>query len=84
MTIPGVNERMALLIKLLKDDPERLLMVKEVESRFSISNFTARSDLKALVQLGLLNAIQVNKKKQSFIRSNNFETVLKKLSVNKL
>ena len=62
MTIPGVNERMALLIKLFKDDPERLLMVKEVESRFSISNFTARSDLKALVQLGLLNAIQVNKK----------------------
>ncbi|WP_026751264.1 DeoR family transcriptional regulator [Sediminibacterium sp. C3] len=62
MTIPGVNERMALLIKLLKDDPERLLMVKEVESRFSISNFTARSDLKALVQLGLLNVIQVNKK----------------------
>ena len=43
MTIPGVNERMALLIKLLKDDPERLLMVKEVESRFSISNFTAVS-----------------------------------------
>jgi len=84
MTIPGVNERMALLIKLLKDDPERLLMVKEVESRFSISNFTARSDLKALVQLGLLNAIQVNQKKQSFIKSNNFETVLKKLSVNKL
>lgn len=84
MTIPGVNERMTFLIKLLKDDPERILMVKEVESRFSISNFTARSDLKALVQLGLLNAIQVNKKKQSFIRSNNFETVLKKLSANKL
>lgn len=78
MKIPGVNDRMAQIIKLIYDYPDRILNSKEMESRFSVSNFTARTDLKSLVELGFLEIIQVNKQKQNFIKSSTFEKVLKR------
>lgn len=78
MKIPSVNDRMAQILKVVNDDADRILNSKEIESRFSISNFTARSDLKTLVELGFLEIIQVNKKKQNFIKSKNFDKLLNK------
>ncbi|HBL76155.1 MAG: cell filamentation protein Fic [Bacteroidetes bacterium GWF2_42_66] len=77
MKIPFVNERMAQVLKIVNDDPERILHIKEIEKRFLVSNFTARTDLKMLVELGFLEIIQVNKKKQAFIKSGKFEEILK-------
>ncbi|MFZ1306412.1 MAG: HTH domain-containing protein, partial [Ferruginibacter sp.] len=77
LKIPNVNDRMAQILKILYDDSERIFNTKEIESRFDISNFTARSDLKALVDLGFLEIIQVNKKKQNFIKSKDFDKILK-------
>ena len=76
MKIPLVNERMAQILKILNDDSDRILNIKEIENRFNISNYTARTDLKTLVELGFLEVIQVNKKKQNFIKSKNFEDIL--------
>lgn len=81
MKIPNVNDRMAQLLKIVNDDPDRVLNIKEVESRFNISGYTARTDLKTLVALGFLEIIQVNKKKQNFIRSKNFNEVLNKFDL---
>jgi len=78
LKIPGVNERMAQIIKTIHDDSDRVLNSKELEKRFQVSNFTARSDLKALVSLGFLDIIHVNKIKLNFIQSKNFEKTLKK------
>jgi len=78
MKIPNVNDRMAQILKIMHDDSERILNTKEIESRFDISNFTARSDLKTLVELGFLKIIQVNKKKQNFIKSKDFDKILNK------
>lgn len=78
MKIPSVNDRMAQVLKMLHDDPDRILNVKEMESRFGVSGFTARMDMKLLVELGFLDVIQVNKKKQNFVRSSQFNEVLKK------
>ncbi|MDR0801743.1 Fic family protein [Fluviicola sp.] len=80
MKIPGVNDRMAQILKIIYDDSDRVLNSKEVEKRFSISNFTARQDLKNLVELGFLEVVQVNKIKQNFIKSKNFEQELKKIN----
>src|SRR5690606_31416923 len=52
MRINGVNDRMAQIIKIVYDDADRVLTSKEIENRFGVSNFTARSDLKSLVALG--------------------------------
>lgn len=78
LKIPNINERQAQIIKLLHDDSDRVLNAKEIENRFNTSNFTARSDLKGLVELGFIEIIQVNKIKQSFIKSTQFEDILKK------
>lgn len=78
MKIPGVNDRMAQILKIVHDDSDRILNSKEMESRFNISNYTARKDLKTLVELGFLDIIQVNKQKQNFVRAANFESVFKK------
>lgn len=78
MKIPGVNDRMAQILKIIYDDSDRILNAKEMESRFNISNYTARTDLKSLVELGFLEIIQVNKQKQNFVKSSNFETTLKR------
>ncbi len=74
--IPGVNERMAQVLRILDSDPDRILNIKEVQSRFDVSDYTARSDLKALVGLGFLEVVQVNKQKQNFIRSDGFDDIL--------
>ena len=78
MKIAGVNERMAQIIKIIYDDPERVLSIKEIENRFLISNHTARTDLKQLVDLGFLEVIPVNKKKQSYIKSASFYNLLQR------
>ena len=78
MRIPSVNERMAQILKVIHDDSDRVLNIKEIQSRFNVSSFTARTDLKTLVELGFLEIIQVNKKKQNFIKSDNFDVVLNK------
>ena len=77
MKIPSVNDRMAQILKIIHEDSERIFNTKEIETRFSISNYTARTDLKGLVSLGFLKIIQVNKKKQNFIKSENFNEILK-------
>lgn len=81
MKIPGVNDRMAQIIKLMHEDSERVLNIKEIESRFNVSNFTARQDLKSLVEMGFLEIIQVNLKKQNFIKSKYFDDIIRKNKV---
>ncbi|MBI5541328.1 MAG: HTH domain-containing protein [Bacteroidia bacterium] len=78
LKIPGINERMAQILKIIHDDADRMLTSKELEKRFNISNFTARADLKSLVEFGFLEIIHVNKIKQNFIKSKNFERILKR------
>ncbi len=81
MKIPNVNDRTSQILKILNDDGDRVLNTKEIESRFNISNYTARTDLKSLVELGFLEIIQVNKKKRNFIKSRNFNEILNKYDI---
>jgi Fic family protein len=81
LKISGVNERMAQILKIINDDSDRVLNSKELEKRFNVSNFTARSDLKSLVEMGFLEIVHVNKIKQNYIRSKTFDASLKKYEV---
>jgi Fic family protein len=75
--IHGINVRQAQLIKVIQENPNASFTVKEVESRFAVSNFTARTDLEGLVKLGYLSYIQINKVKRSYIKSNLFDGLIK-------
>lgn len=64
--LDGVNERQALILKWLSEEPEQIFTVKEIQTRFNISNQTARTDLDGLVALNYLENINFNKKTKGF------------------
>lgn len=75
--IDGVNERQAQILKLIYDTPEITLNVRDIEGRYLVSEFTARKDLKELVESGYLQKVQVNKVKNNYVKSIDFDTLLK-------
>lgn len=80
--IKGINSRQALIIQWLFQEPDLMLSVKEIETRFTISNQTARTDLTELVNLGYLDMIDLNNKTKGFCRTDDFENLIKKESRN--
>lgn len=81
--IRGVNERQAIIMKWLYEEPELIFSVKEIENRMSVSNQTARTDLESLVDIGFLQAIDLNKKTKGFCRSEDFEALLTEKMIKK-
>ncbi len=77
--IKGINERQALMLKWLYEEPDLLFTVKEIETRFSISNQTARTDLITLAEKGFLELIFLNKKKQAFAKGKKFDKLISKI-----
>ncbi|MBL0913400.1 MAG: Fic family protein [Bacteroidia bacterium] len=77
--IRGVNERQALIIKWLYDEPDLLFSVKEIETRFMVSNQTARTDLSGLVKMGYLQEMDLNKKTKGYYRHPDFDMLLGKM-----
>jgi Fic family protein len=75
--ISHINERQAEILKMYYDEANLILTVKEIETRFMVSNQTARSDLLQLVENGFIEIIQANKKKQIFIRTDRFQKLVK-------
>ena len=78
-SIKEINLRQAQIIKIVKEKPNASFSVKEIETRFSVSNFTARADLKGLAALGYLSEIRLNKIKRHYIKSDKFDQLLKKI-----
>jgi Fic family protein len=76
--IKNINERQALILKWIYEEPDILLTVKEIENRFNISNQTARTDLYELKKKGYLDLIDLNKKTKAFCKSEKFEEKIKK------
>ena len=77
--IRGINQRQAQIIQIVQEKPDVSFTVKEIENRFSVSNFTARVDLENLVKTEYLSEIKINKIKRVYIRSGKFDTLIKKI-----
>ncbi|MXV52455.1 cell filamentation protein Fic [Pedobacter sp. HMF7647] len=76
--IDGVNERQAIIMKWIYEEPNLLFSVKEIENRMIVSNQTARTDLEGLVNKGFLQMISLNKKTKGFCRADEFENLVSK------
>ncbi len=74
----NINERQALMLKWIQEEPNTILFVKEIETRFSVSNQTARTDLQNLADEGYLEVVYLNKKKQAFVKSKQFDELVSK------
>lgn len=75
--IKGINMRQAQIIKIMLKKTNTCFSVKEIENRFSVSNFTARMDLEGLVKLDYLSDIKLNKVKRNYIKSAKFDKLIK-------
>ena len=79
LLLGDVNERQATILTWLRENPNLVLTVKEVETRFAVSHPTARLDVEELVNRGLLLRVPVNKVKNNYIKGDNFDSFLMKL-----
>ena len=73
MAIGNINQRQALILQYFAEDPDLVLTVKEVQSRFSVASMTARKDLSELVQQGYLQEIAINKVTRGYLRGQKFD-----------
>jgi len=72
-----VNERQAEIIKNLINEPESILSINEVQSKFGTSYQTARTDLMELENKGYLSTKTVGKK-FIYFKSSEFDEKIKK------
>jgi len=76
--IRGVNSRQAIIIQWLFEEPDLMVSVKEIETRLTVANQTARTDLMELVNRGYLEMVDINNKTKGFCRTTEFENLLNK------
>ena len=68
MLAGNINYRQAIVLQRLKDEPNTVFTVKDVQDLFSVSSMTARKDLSDLVQQGYLTEIAINKVTRGYIK----------------
>lgn len=77
LKLDNVNDRQALILKWIYEEPSLLLTAKDVEARLGVSNQTARSDLRGLLQDEFLTEISINKKTSAYGKGRNFDSEFK-------
>ena len=78
LKVEGLNPRQIQIIKKFSDNPKLVMTIKEVKNTFNVVPQTARTDLLKLVKMGFLRKSRMGKKKLIFLRSEQFESLLKK------
>ncbi len=77
LSLGHINEHQAGILKLMSDQPKFLLTVKDVQNRCMVSHTTAKLYIDGLVKQGYLIEIQLNKRKKGYVRSDDFEKLIK-------
>jgi len=80
LRIGGLNERQMQILRLYQESESLVLTGREVEQRFGVSQPTAKSDLKGLVERGFLDEIAYNKVKRGYLKSTHFDELLDEAS----
>lgn len=73
----NLNERQAMILSLLNENPRLILTVKELQNRFAVSHPTVKLDVDALVERGFLDKIAVNKVKFNYVKGEKFDSLIK-------
>lgn len=68
MIAGNINYRQAMILQRLKEEPNTIMTVKDMQEQFSVSSMTARKDLADLVQQGFLTEIAINKVTRGYIK----------------
>ena len=77
--IKDINDRQIIILKMLSDDPEFSITIKEIQNRFNTVYQTARTDLMGLEKFGFIQKRTIGKKKLIYHRSENFDKIISEL-----
>ena len=69
MIAGNINYRQAMILQRLKEEPNTIMTVKDVQEMFSVSSMTARKDLSDLVLQGYMTEIALNKVTRGYIKT---------------
>jgi len=64
----NINQRQALILQRLKEEPDTIFTVKDVQEQFSVSSMTARKDLSDLVRQNYMTEIALNRVTRGYIK----------------
>ena len=79
LQLGDINDRQAQIIKMFVDNPKEVITVKDIQTKFFISATTAKADIMGLVNRELINEFAFNKVKRGYVRSEDFEELVKPL-----
>lgn len=71
--IPGISGRQMEILRLYSENPDAVYTSRNLETRFSVSVKTLRSDLEGLVEAGLLERVALNRRLTGYTRSSDYE-----------
>lgn len=75
LRIGNINERQAEILKLVLDNPQIMLTIKELQTRFGVTHTTAKSDVNGLTSIGFLSEIALNGRKRGYVRGDRFNEI---------
>lgn len=75
LRLGNINERQAEILKIILDNPQSVLTIKELQNRFNITHTTAKNDMNGLTSFGFLAEIALNKRKKGYIRGDKFSKI---------
>ncbi|MBP3552240.1 MAG: Fic family protein [Bacteroidaceae bacterium] len=79
LQLGNINERQAQIIRMYIDNPNEVLTVKDVQTKFMVTATTAKSDITGLMQRGMLSEISFNKVKKGYIKGEDFDESIKQI-----
>ena len=79
LQLGNINERQAQIIRMYIDNPNEVLTVKDVQTKFMVTATTAKSDITGLMQRGMLSEISFNKVKKGSIKGEDFDESIKQI-----
>lgn len=75
--IANINERQRYVLRTISESKRTLFTPKELATQFDISPKSARTDLQDLVEMGYLSPTNLNKRAIGYIKSDQFEELIK-------
>ena len=74
----NTNDRQRYVFKVIMENKHIIITPKELASQFDITTRTARTDLQELVKMGYLKITNINKRALGYIKSDDFEGLIKR------
>lgn len=74
----NTNDRQRYVFKVIMENKHIIITPKELASQFDVTTRTARTDLQELVKMGYLKITNINKRALGYIKSDEFEGLIKR------